>query len=87
MTILRKITIHQIPLKKSPVIHPEDPVLSLVEKAKGYPEADFIVTDTEDRYLGMITRKDFRAALLYHDAIPLLIVEETDEILLSIVFS
>jgi CIC family chloride channel protein len=76
LTILRKIPLCQISLKKSPAIHPEDPVHNLVEKAKGYPEADFAVTDHEGHYLGMIIRKDFRAALLYHDAIPLLIAEE-----------
>ncbi len=76
LTIMRRSPVHQVPLKLSPVIHPDDPVLGLVEKAKGYPEADFIVTDTDGRYAGMIARKDFRTALLYHDALPLLIVAE-----------
>lgn len=76
LTILRKIMIHQVPLRETPVVHPDDPVEQLVEKAKGYGEADFVVVDQNGQYLGMIIRKDFRAALLYRDAIPLLIVDE-----------
>jgi CIC family chloride channel protein len=76
ITIMRKIPIHQVPITTCPVIHPESPVQVLVEEAKRYTHSDFIVTDSDGKYIGMISRKDFRAALLYHDAIPLLIAEE-----------
>jgi len=76
LALLRKMTLRQAGIKLSPAVHPNDPVEQLVEKAKGYPEADFAVTDLNGQYLGMVARKDFRAALLYRDAIPLLVVEE-----------
>ena len=38
--------------------------------------SDFVVVDEHDHYVGMVTGSDLRAALVYREAIPLLLVNE-----------
>jgi len=76
LAILRKVKISEIPICVCPVIHPDEPIESLVAKAKGYAGADFIVADRQGNLLGIVPGKDFRTALLYHEVLPLLIVDE-----------
>jgi CIC family chloride channel protein len=76
LTILRKITIDTIATHKSPVIHPTDPLQTLLDKSENWDLPDFIVTDEEGRYAGMVSGEDIRTALLCREAIPLLVIEE-----------
>lgn len=74
LTILRKITIEQIPLHSIPMIHPNEPVEKLLATAQESELHDFIVTDPQGNYQAMVTGEDLRTALLCPEAIPLLVV-------------
>ena len=76
MTLLRRITADQVPIVPHVAVHPEDPIAKVMELAERYKVADFVVTDHDGAYLGMLTAEVLRAALLQRDAIPLLLVEE-----------
>jgi CIC family chloride channel protein len=76
LTILRKVTLQQLPLRSSPVIHASDLMEKLLACAQESELHDFIVTDSDGRYQSMVTGEDIRTALLCPDAIPLLVVGE-----------
>jgi CIC family chloride channel protein len=76
LTILRKITLDQVALRSTPVIHPDEPVEKLLASAQESELHDFIVTDSQGYYLGMVTGEDLRTALLCPEAIPLLVIDE-----------
>lgn len=76
LTILRRLTARAV----SPVPHvsvrPGDPLSKLLELRGSYHIADFVVTDDDGRYIGMVTAQDVRTALIEREAIPYLLVEE-----------
>lgn len=76
MTILRRIIADQVPIVPHVAVHAEDPIAKVLELYEKYKVADFVVTDHDGNYAGMLTADDLRTALLAHEAIPLLLVEE-----------
>ena len=76
ITILRKITADAVPIVPHVAVHPEDPLARVIDLYEKYKIADFIVTDHEGRYAGLLTAQDIRTALIQQEAIPLLLVEE-----------
>lgn len=76
LTILRKLSARSIAPIPHVGVHPEDPLSKLSSLRGSYHITDFIVTDHEDRYLGMVTGQDMRTALMEPEAIPYLLVEE-----------
>ncbi len=76
MTILRRITADQVPIVPHVAVHPEDPIMKVLDLYERYKVADFVVTDHDGKYAGMLTADDLRTALLASEAIPLLLVEE-----------
>jgi len=75
-TILRRLTVQDVPLVAPVFVHPGNSAQRLLELTEKMSVSDFIVTDRSDRYLGLVTGGDLKEALLYREAIPLLQVEE-----------
>lgn len=74
--VLRKLTADQVPLERAVVVYPGDAVESLLELAERHGASDFVVCDSEQHFVGMVTNDDLRIALLQREAVPLLIVAE-----------
>jgi osmoprotectant transport system ATP-binding protein len=53
-----------------------DSAQTLVDLLESTGTSDFVVTDEHDKYCGMVTADDLRAALVFREAIPLLQVHE-----------
>lgn len=76
LTLLRRLTARAITPVPHVAVHPEDPLSRLATLRDDYHVADFVVTDHQDQYLGMVTAGDMRTALIEREAIPYLLVEE-----------
>lgn len=76
LTVLRRISVADVPLAKPVTVRPDDPAQRLLNLAELHGDDDFVVVDHEDRYIGMITGEDLRMTLLQVEALPLLVVSE-----------
>ena len=76
MTLLRRITADQVTIVPHVAVQMEDPIAKVIDLAERYKVVDFVVTDHDGAYVGMVTAENLRSALLQQDAIPLLLVEE-----------
>ncbi len=76
--VMRKIAVMSCritPLPPEPV-YMSDPLSKLISLHAYHSVPDFVVVDADDRYMGMVTGADMRAALIDSEAIPLLLVAE-----------
>jgi chloride channel protein, CIC family len=80
LTILRRMSVHDVPLDSAVLVHTNDSAHRLLELSEKHLARDFVVVDDRDQYLGMITGADLAAALVYREAIPLLQVHEMQRI-------
>ena len=76
LTIMRRVRVDEMPLAAPVFVHPEESADRLLELSERLSVSDFVVTDPEDRYLGLVTQDDLKEALVYREAIPLLQVHE-----------
>ena len=76
LTILRRLTVNDVPLVAPVFVHPEESAQRLLELSERTTVSDFVVTDRNDRYLGLVIDSDLKEALVYREAIPLLQVSE-----------
>jgi len=76
LRILRQISVSEIPIKEVVLVHPEEPVEELLRHGRERQATDFVVVDSEDGFLGMVTDEDLRIAMLESEALPLLLVSE-----------
>ena len=76
LTILRRLVVSDVPLVAPIFVHPEDSAQRLLELSERMSVSDFVVTDRNDRYLGLVIDSDLKEALVYREAIPLLQVGE-----------
>lgn len=76
LTVLRRISVNQVPLAPPITVLPSDPAQELLRLAEMHDAVDFIVVDEHQHYVGMVTADDLRTALLQIEALPLLVVEE-----------
>lgn len=76
LTIMRRMRVDDVPLVAPVYVHPEESADRLLELSERLSVSDFVVTDAEDRYLGLVTQNDLKEALVYREAIPLLQVHE-----------
>ena len=76
LTLLRRMTCHDIPLSPAVTVHPDDPAARLIKLAEDYAVVDYVVTDEAEAYVGMVVGQDVRTTLVQRDAIPLMIVAE-----------
>lgn len=76
LTILRRLVVDQVPMEEPLTVFPGDPVQHLLDLVQGTTAHDYVVIDSDNSYLGMVTGEDVRTALLQPEAIPLLLVGE-----------
>ena len=76
LTILKRITAEQVRTMPPQFVHPEDPLQKLLQIADDTDSLDFVVTDDDGRYLGLVVSYDIQTALLQPEAVPLLVVDE-----------
>lgn len=76
LTLLRRITVSEVPRIKTHMVHAEDPLQSLIDIAGQTKAVDFIVVDEQGSYQAMVTGQDIRTALLQPEAVSLLLVGE-----------
>lgn len=78
LAILRKIPVTSVPVIPLPgeAVYPSDPLGKLVTLHANNRVPDFVVVDTNGDYIGMVTGRDMRTALIDREAIPLLLVAE-----------
>jgi CIC family chloride channel protein len=76
LTILRRLTAEDVFIEKAVVVKQSDSAQTLVDLLETTGTSDFVVIDEHEKYCGMVTASDLRAALVYREAIPLLQISE-----------
>jgi chloride channel protein, CIC family len=76
LTVLRRLTPEDVLIEDATVVKRTDSAQTLVNLMESTGTSDFVVTDEHEKYCGMVTASDLRAALVYREAIPLLQVSE-----------
>jgi CIC family chloride channel protein len=76
LTVLRRMTPEDVPTLRATVVKQTESAQQLVDLMESTGTSDFVVIDERDKYCGMVTSDDLRAALVYREAIPLLQVSE-----------
>lgn len=76
MTLLRRMTVADVPASQVVSVMPSDPAQRLVDLATDHAVNDFVVIDEKQRCLGMVVGDDLRTALVQREAVPLMIVAE-----------
>ena len=76
MTLLRRLTVEDVPLTPAVIVHAEEPAQRLIDLAEDYAVTDYVVCDDDDHCDGMVVGEDVRTTLVQRDAIPLMIVGE-----------
>jgi len=76
VSLLHRLTVEQVGLEPVTAVTPDTPFERLLEITAQTGAADFVVTDGDGRYAGMVVADDLKAALLDREAIPLLLVGE-----------
>ena len=76
LTILRRLTAEDVFIEKAIVVKRSDSAQTLVDLLETTGTSDFVVIDEHEKYCGMVTASDLRAALVYREAIPLLQISE-----------
>ena len=76
LSILRRLIVEQVPLEPVTAIPIASPFERLAELEESTGATDFVVTDKNGDYAGMVTSGDIQTTLLQRDAIPLLLVRD-----------
>lgn len=78
ISLLRQIPVTSVPIEPLPedAVFASDPLGKLVSLHANYHVPDFVVVEQDGSYIGMVTGKDMRTALIDREAIPLLLVAE-----------
>lgn len=73
-SLLRRITVEQVPLDPVSVVTDSDPVQHLLDLSAMTSKYDFVVSDADGRYEGMVLSAQLNPVLIDRDAVPLLVV-------------
>jgi CIC family chloride channel protein len=76
LTMLRRLTARDVQPIPHVEVRPADPVSRLFELRDIYRIVDFVVIDSENQYVGLVTAQDLRMVLIEREAIPYLLVAE-----------
>ena len=76
MMNLRRIAVRDLTLLPATTVHPEQPVSDLIHQMRTSAVNDFLVTDSDDHFVGMVLGDELRTLLLESEALPLLIVRD-----------
>ncbi len=72
--LLRRITVEQIPLEPVSVVTDSDPIQHLLDLSAMTSTYDFVVSDANGRYEGMVLASEMNPVWMDRDAVPLLVV-------------
>jgi CIC family chloride channel protein len=73
-SLLRRITVEQVPLDPVSVVSVSDPVQHLLDLSAMTSSYDFVVSAADGRYEGMVLSAEMNPVLIDRDAVPLLVV-------------
>ncbi len=76
MTLLRRMTVADVPATPAVLVADSDPAQRLIDLAAEYATTDFVVADESEVYQGMVVGDDVRTTLVQREAVPLMIVAE-----------
>jgi CIC family chloride channel protein len=76
MTLLRRLSVGDVPLAPSVTVHLGEPAQRLIDLAEDYATVDYVVCGPDGSYRGMVVGADVRSVLIEREAIPLMIVDE-----------
>lgn len=76
MTLLRHLTVDDVPLVPCVSIYPADPAERLIDLTGAHQGSDFVVRTAEGGYAGMVVGEDLTMSLIEREAIPLMVVAE-----------
>ena len=76
MTLLRRMTVADVPVSQAVSVVQSDPAQRLIDLASQYAVNDFMVCDEAGRCQGMVVGDDVRTTLVQREAVPLMIVAE-----------
>jgi CIC family chloride channel protein len=82
-SLLRRITVEQVPLDPVSIVMDSDPVQHLLDLSAMTSQYDFVVSDAKGRYEGMVLSAELNPVLMDRDAVPLLVVRDVMRIDLS----
>lgn len=88
ISVLRRVPVTSVAIEPLPVdaVFASDPLGKLVSLHANYHVPDFVVVEQDGSYIGMVTGKDMRTALIDREAIPLLLVAELLRTDLPVIF-
>lgn len=73
LTVLRRIPVEQVALEPATSLPATTPLQKLVDLTAATGATDFVITDDDGSYAGMVVADDIKTALLEREAIPLLL--------------
>jgi CIC family chloride channel protein len=76
MTLLRRMTVADVPASDAVCVVESDPAQRLIDLAAQCAVNDFVVSDEKGRCQGMVVGDDVRTTLVQREAVPLMIVGE-----------
>ncbi|MDG2054996.1 MAG: chloride channel protein [Phycisphaerales bacterium] len=76
LTLLRRLCVDDVVIPKATTVLIDDTAQTLIELTEQDGTTDFIITDKDGHYRGIVTGDDLRETLVYREAIPLLQVSE-----------
>lgn len=76
MTLLRRMTVADVPISQAVSVADSDPAQRLIDLATQHAVTDFVVADEKGRCKGMVVGDDVRTTLVQREAVPLMIVAE-----------
>lgn len=76
MTLLRRMTVADVPVSEAVSVVQSDPAQRLIDLASQCAVTDFVVCDEAGRCEGMVVGDDVRTTLVQREAVPLMIVAE-----------
>lgn len=75
-SLMRRLTVSDVTLSPALFVHPDDTAERLLGLAERMNVEEFVVVDGLERYVGMISGPELRAALVYREALALMQVGE-----------
>ena len=76
ISALRRIGIDQLPQRIAAIARPGQTLSEIVARSQVTGDADYVVTDEKDVYLGLLNDSDVRTVMLAPESAPLLLVGE-----------
>ncbi|MEM7577371.1 MAG: chloride channel protein [Planctomycetota bacterium] len=76
LTLLRRMTVREVPLAPAVLVQPDDPATRLLELARDFAATDYVVCTNGETYTGLVVGEDVRKTLAHHHAATLMIVSE-----------